>query len=513
VQSPGLPPRNLRVHPKVPEAGGILEAFAVEVASAAAKERVTRLLTDVGEQGTIRRFGDRKTDFEFATPGGKLSDRQAWDVAYALRALPGVRTAEPLFATGANSSIWSSHEGRSGVVIDPRAGDMALPESADPDWALDVMRVKEAWTRFFLDPSKPPGHDVRIGHPDTGYQDHPEIADRMIGEDGYDFLHDDPDAHDDLERPNGVLLPNPGHGTGTSSVIVSPAGAQHEYAIRGWVSGVAPGARIVPLRASHSVLLFSNVNLARAIEYAATHRVHVISISMGGLFSWRLKRAIAFARERGVIICCAAGNYAPFVGWPAAYDEVIACAASNAQGGVWRWGCHGSAVDVTAPGESVWRATVERRDGELAYGIGCGSETSYAAAHTAGVAALWVSYHGFDALVERYGARNVPIVFSRILRDSCVSFPGWQPGEYGAGIIDAVRTLEAPLPDIAVEESGLEDTRPDDNEKIESAELATFAHLFAIDGRDVTPASRTTRLEREGALEQTLSALLRTTPR
>ena len=93
------------------------------------------------------------------------------------------------------------------------------------------------------------------------------------------------------------------------------------------MTGVAPGAEIIPLRTAYSVLLWSTLNLARAIEYATNEGAHVISISMGGLWSWRLRRAVVIAQQRGVIICAASGNYAPFVGWPGAYDEVIACAA------------------------------------------------------------------------------------------------------------------------------------------------------------------------------------------
>jgi hypothetical protein len=51
---------------------------------------------------------------------------------------------------------------------------------------------------------------VVIGHPDTGYQDHPEIAGQLLTKLGYDFVHEDHDAHDDLERPPGEPAPIPG---------------------------------------------------------------------------------------------------------------------------------------------------------------------------------------------------------------------------------------------------------------------------------------------------------------
>jgi subtilisin family serine protease len=347
----------------------------------------------------------------------------------------------------------------------------------NPEWSLEAIRAKEAWKKFFPDPNKPPGYGIAVGHPDTGYQDHPELQGRILAGKGYDFLYNDNDAHDDLERPVAEPIPNPGHGTGTASIIVSPIGAQR-FAGGGWVTGVAPAAQIIPLRTAFSVMLLSTANLARAIEYAADNGAHVISISMGGLLSWRLRQAIAYARSHGLIICAAAGNYAPFVGWPAAYDEVIACAASNVKGGTWKWGCRGKAVDVTAPGESVWRATVRRDGKRLVYDVGRGNGTSLATTTTAGLAALWLSHHGRNSLVARYGAAKIPDIFTTILRQSCVKFPGWKEGKFGAGLIDAVATLAAPLPEVSSEQSGAIRVAADPHPEIDRGGLATFRHLF-----------------------------------
>jgi serine protease len=204
----------------------------------------------------------------------------------------------------------------------------------------------------------------------------------------------------------------------------------------------------------------------------------VISISMGGLFSWRLREAVRYAKSQGVIICAAAGNYAPFVGWPGAYDEVIACAASNVRGGTWKWGCRGRAVDVTAPGESVWRATVRREGKNLVYDVGRGNGTSLATTTTAGVAALWLSHHGRDSLIARYGLANVADVFQRVLCETCVKFPGWQEGKFGAGLIDAVAALEAELPAASTARESSMRVAMESHPEIDSGRLATFHHLF-----------------------------------
>lgn len=464
------------MHPKIPEHGGILEGFAIELEDASAQPSVQRDLSALGgTDSTLRPIGDSDTDFELAQPGRKLSNRQSWNRSYELRGIPGVKHAEPLFATTvSNNQSWSGEPTASSDA------EVHLPESLHPEWSIEAIHAREAWGKFFPNPSRRPGHGVVIGHPDTGYSDHPELEGRIVSTKGYDFLYDDADAHDDLERPLVTPLPNPGHGTGTASAIVSPQGRAGKYPGGGWVTGVAPGAEIIPLRTAYSVLLWSTLNLARAIEYATNEGAHVISISMGGLWSWRLRRAVVFAQSRGVIICAAAGNYTPFVGWPGAYDEVIGCAASNARGGTWRWSCRGQAVDVTAPGESVWRATVSKNGKSISYDVARTSGTSFATTITAGVAAMWLSHHGRDSLIARYGRENLPLVFQRVLRESCVNFPGWKEGKFGAGLIDALRTLEAPLPEVdATSRSGMR-TRNELHPEIDRGGLATFAHLFGL---------------------------------
>ncbi|MFN2602365.1 MAG: S8 family serine peptidase [Gemmatimonadaceae bacterium] len=502
------------MHPKLPSRGGICEGFAVELTDSDSVDAVGQCINEVmGPEWTMQSFGGRDTGFQLRKLKGKLSARGAWEKCYALRALSGVAYAEPLFATVADNPAWTT---------DPNAsnGDEPhLPESLHPEWSFEAIHAREAWAKFFPNASRRPGYGVVIGHPDTGYSDHPELEGRIISTKGYDFLYDDPDAHDDLERPLVTPVPNPGHGTGTASAIVSPQGSAGKYPGGGWVTGVAPGAEIIPLRTAYSVLLWSTLNLARAIEYATNEGAHVISISMGGLWSWRLRRAVVFAQSRGVIICAAAGNYAPFVGWPGAYDEVIACAASNARGGTWRWSCRGQAVDVTAPGESVWRATVSKNGNTISYDVSRTSGTSFATTITAGVAAMWLSHHGRDSLIARYGRENLPFVFQRVLRESCVNFPGWKEGKFGAGLIDALRTLEAPLPDVdATGSSGMR-TRNETHPEIDRGGLATFAHLFGLNRMKlVRPLAELLRVNEEevepllGAIGQELAFHIATDP-
>ena len=79
--------------------------------------------------------------------------------------------------------------------------------------------------------------------------------------------------------------------------------------------------------------------------------------------------------------------------------------------------------------------------------VGRSHGTSYATATTAGVAALWLAFHGRQNLVSKYGESNIPAVFKELLRSRGFNAPnGWDTEDFGPGILDAHRLLSAPLP-------------------------------------------------------------------
>ena len=73
------------------------------------------------------------------------------------------------------------------------------------------------------------------------------------------------------------------------------------------------------------------------------------------------------------------------------------------------------------------------------------------AALTAGVAALWISYHGWDNLLAYYNneAAKMPEAFRRILKTDGHRRPqSRNTYRYGKGIVDAAKVLKAPLPEL-----------------------------------------------------------------
>lgn len=381
---------------------------------------------------------------------------EAWDLAAELNHHHGVRNVEPLFVVpGLEPSprhlrtLLTPSELRDRSPRRAKAAGIGSskpkPCAKQPDWSIEAIRAQKAWA--IASPNgKQYGDGIVIGHLDTGYTDHPELWDpapapqRVLVAQGFDFQASDPDPRDPLDGSA------PGHGTSTASVIMS--------ALRGpdpiFVSGVAPRASLVPVRVSGGVVHVSFQNVVEGIHHCVDKGVHVISMSLGGpVPSSALERAVDRAVDAGVIVLAAAGNVWPFVVYPARLPHVIAVAATNCDRRPWSNSASGEAVDVAAPGESVWRASAERRKGKAVFDVAPSSGTSYAVANAAGACALWLAFHGRDALITRYGASNVARVFAKLLADACETPPGWNARRYGRGIIDAERLLLQRLPPTA----------------------------------------------------------------
>ncbi|MGI8673635.1 MAG: S8 family peptidase [Luteitalea sp.] len=406
-------------------------------------------MTDaVGADWLVTPLGPGARDYR-ATPstGKNLNTGRAWTLTRKLRAHRDVADAEPAIEQPGLEPppglVDDRQPLRPGMAARGFSAAVPLPcATADVEWSLDLCRVKHAWA---LTPPTPAGRargeGIVVGHPDTGYTRHAEIWDttpRIRASDSFDFVTRQPDAVDPLEQGN------PGHGTTTASVIMSSTGGAGQR----FVSGLAPAATLIPLRVTPRVVLLGFDRLAEAIHYATDRGCHVISMSLGGVTpSGALERAITRAVQHGVIVLAAAGNVWPWVVYPARYDQVIACAACNCQRKVWKNSASGDTVDVTAPGESVWVARPGTDAGQGDDTVGPGSGTSYAVATTAGACALWLAFHGRDALISRYGAGQLAAVFKEVLMTAGVDTPpGWRTDKHGAGILDVEKLLQAPLP-------------------------------------------------------------------
>jgi subtilisin family serine protease len=182
---------------------------------------------------------------------------------------------------------------------------------------------------------------IRIAHLDTGYDAGHKVFPQHVRLDlQRNFMDDQPsnDAHDPAARG---FLKNPGHGTGTLSIL---AGNRFLFSVSGYAAfddfvGGAPNTEIIPVRVGKSVVQILTSSIAAGISYAAdlcadeSSRVHAMSMSMGGVASQAWADAVNKAYEAGIVYVAAAGNnYSAglfgvptrFIVYPARFRRVIA---------------------------------------------------------------------------------------------------------------------------------------------------------------------------------------------
>lgn len=443
------------------EAALSVKSALAEVLGASDEWRVTRVSRQRPEFALTRIRGKRPLDAG-----------HAFDLARELALQPGIVAAEPALTVpgGARPSptpgVAFKGVAHVGAGAPTRTRGFAKALGADDcEWSIAQVRARDAWS--LSAPGRAQGSGILIGHPDTGYTHHPEIwssdgaSNRVRYDLGFDFVGGDGDPIDELAG-SPLTLEFPSHGTATASVLMSEAGGPETR----FVTGVAPRATLVPFRVSTSVVHLSFKNLTAAIYAAVEAGCHVISMSLGGpVPSGALERALQYAISQGVILVAAAGNYWPWVVWPAAYGEVIAVAACNAGDAMWKFSATGPAVEITAPGEDVWNAKSVKA-GPVRYEVVQGSGTSFAVAHVAGAAALWLAHHGRDQLIARFGRENLSSAFRTTLRQTVRTPTGWNDMRWGAGILNAKALLAvnvlgaAPAPAPAFESTVRREVEP-----------------------------------------------------
>ncbi|MDH4279300.1 MAG: S8 family serine peptidase [Acidimicrobiia bacterium] len=257
---------------------------------------------------------------------------------------------------------------------------------------------------------------------DTGADlDHPDLATRLMpqGAEDWDFA----DAADTVPQDSGS------HGTHVAGTAVGSSNSTG-------VVGVAPGARLVPLRINLTAGM--NANRADAINYVADlaaatpGRRYVINCS------WRasgsiaaILRAIRRAVAREVLVVFAAGNDNRDMDvqpqYPGAYPEVMSVAATDQSDVRATFSNFGSTVDIAAPGVNIFSSVPNDTHG---YKNG----TSMASPHVAGAAALVWSRN------ETLSANDVRQILERSADNIDARNPGFE-GKLGAGRLNAYRAL------------------------------------------------------------------------
>ncbi|MBE2317458.1 S8 family serine peptidase [Solirubrobacter sp. CPCC 204708] len=230
-------------------------------------------------------------------------------------------------------------------------------------WGLRNIFAVDVWART-------EGADVRVGVVDTGVDGtHEDLAGQVVG--GYDFVSRDAVAQD-------------GHGHGTHVAGTIAARGRNGLG----VIGVAPAAKIVPLRALGNDGNGYMSDIAAAFDYAGDQGLKIVNASLGGGYARVLETVIG--SHPNTLYVVAAGNAGQdndnrtTASYPCALPQanIVCVAANDSRDRIASFSNYGAqTVDIAAPGVGV-RSTVPGNRYESMNG------TSMASPHVAGAAAL-----------------------------------------------------------------------------------------------------------------------------
>ncbi|MGQ9819345.1 MAG: S8 family serine peptidase [Candidatus Kapaibacteriales bacterium] len=224
------------------------------------------------------------------------------------------------------------------------------------------------------------------------------FADDVIG---YDFVDQPFGNFGDFSEIDPIPSDENGHGTMVAGVIA--AGMNQNGIV-----GVAPGAKIVTLRAFDLSGNSQISNIASAIVYAALNKIEVINFSFGSKsYSRILYDAIKFAKAQGCIMVASAGNDGLIEDhYPSNFSEVISVGASTQDGKIGSTSNYGPFVDIYAPGYQIFTTTL---DGKYRYVSG----TSFSAPIISATCAILLEINhslSSEEIISSLKATGSPIV-------------------------------------------------------------------------------------------------------
>lgn len=270
----------------------------------------------------------------------------------------------------------------------------------DKQWALNRIQMGELWQMTTG------GSGVLVAVLDSGIDPaHEDLAGKVVGEANFTGSSTTADVY--------------GHGTHVAGIITA-------YSDNGLgVAGIAPQSRLLNVKVAGDDGHCEAPAVAEGIIWAVDNGALVINLSLElKQPSAVLEEAVNYAWENGAIIIAAAGNrgsQSPV--YPAAYEHVIAVAATSQDDTLALLSNYGDWVDVAAPGLDIYSTLAGG-------GYGYKTGTSFATAYVSGLAAIL-----FDTLTDSNGDGNLNDEVRAALEAGCQQI---SVANLGCGRIDAV---------------------------------------------------------------------------
>lgn len=241
-------------------------------------------------------------------------------------------------------------------------GQVNIPNDllfSEYQWNLPVIETNRGW-----DISKG-SEDVIIAVIDTGVDlTHTDLDGQLV--EGYNIVDKEAQPQDDV-----------GHGTHVAGIIAALVNNGEG------VAGVSWYNKIMPVKALDGTGSGTTYAVAEGIIWATDHGAKVINMSLGNYAdSQFLHDAVKYAYDRDVVLVAASGNdNTERPGYPAAYPEVLAVAAIDADQKRAEYSNYGDYIDVSAPGTNIASTFPGNQYAAL-------SGTSMASPHAAAMAGL-----------------------------------------------------------------------------------------------------------------------------
>lgn len=234
-----------------------------------------------------------------------------------------------LLGTMAVAAAWSV--GFAGAGPSAVAADVQSKQ-----WYLSAMQAEDIWKTTT-------GEGIKVAVIDTGVNASTSSLEGQVLK-GFDATDVEGDETDDYE----------GHGT-TMAELIAGTGKG------GGLKGLAPGAKIIPMRVAdsdwHPKGSVNSLDTTDAIRAAADSDAKIISMSFGNEFALDEElQAVKYAQSKGKLFFAAVGNGAKNgnpVSYPAAYPEVVGVSSADREGKVAEYSQNGSTVDIASPGNDI----------------------------------------------------------------------------------------------------------------------------------------------------------------